>query len=1111
MPDVDWVRKGQWHSNLEELSSTFCCRFSLRNSLIDFSTKLTVGLNAVAAGCYPPRFLTARGIPRQLLMTTLKALGYDRSRRFIRPTGIDQLPAGEFSFALRNAGKACGELESDFGVTRFEGVYVLQEKKHAPSVPVVYVVTTESENAARRIHQFVWNQNQSPFLIIESPSTVRLYQGFQFQQAADGNPFLASAAKSIADILERLAAFKAESIDDGTIWKHWAHAVDPTQRVDEKLLSDLRKLDRRLQDKEGMSRGASHGLIGKYVYLKYLRARDILSDKKLAKWEIPHDNLFTKHATLKAFRRVNEELQEWLNGSVFSLGEDALSEIKPEQLKLVARVFAGDSPMGMTEIQSALFDCYDFAHIPIETLSCVYEQFLHDAKEVDDRPSRGKTLGAYYTPLPLADYVLSEMDRRRPLKPGMTVLDPACGSGAFLVQCYRRLIERQRRTEQRELKASELRDLLTKHIFGIDRDDDACRVAELSLIMTQLDYIEPPDLEHTNFKLPSLRDQNIFQGDFFDTEGPVFDLLSEKRFDWVVGNPPWAEVKGTPAADHEHFTAFQWMHSHKKTHPTNGNQLAEAFLWKAGEHLTEDGACGLVVLAMTWFKKEATVFRQRFFTARRVWCLANFANLAYVLFAGRSERPASVIFFEHAAPAADHVIQTFAPFVAEQLSNRPGQPGKRLNTWNIVVSSAEMREINQEAAASGDSLTWKLAMWGTSRDQRLLAKVAKRFKSFSQVADENGLACSEGPRVRSGNKSYSKELVRCDELVGKKLLNTGPLRGMTNIFEFPSLAIEIIEDEFANLPTGEAATTLKVCRPPLISVDAARRFAVFSDEFLATPAPNLAISGPATATNFLRALSLYLTSAFARYDQFFRAGQWGVDSNRAYVATVRELPTPIMQLEQEEVLRLASLQVALAESSKNIVGCTNSESFFQRRHLQLINEANDVVAKSLKLRPFERWLVEDFVQLHMELNKGKFAPEVARAPTSEERQLYLTALRDCLDGFFAADRGVRHKLEVLMDRESALMAVSLVRSKASVEPVVMAADNPASNDLKTIRDRLRNKHSQWVYFDRNLKVYDPQRGMLYQFKPLQRLHWTRRQAVLDADDIIAETLSEGGV
>jgi hypothetical protein len=221
---------------------------------------------------------------------------------------------------------------------------------------------------------------------------------------------------------------------------------------------------------------------------------------------------------------------------------------------------------------------------------------------------------------------------------------------------------------------------------------------------------------------------------------------------------------------------------------------------------------------------------------------------------------------------------------------------------------------------------------------------------------------------------------------------------------------------------------------------------------------------------------------------------------------------PLVQLSESELQYWGRLQQELAAASPQASSGTQDLTSLRTTLLnELVKTLDESVFRLLRLRKTERWLVEDFVQLHMQLNQGKFTPEVSRAPTTDERLLYLTSLRECLDDFFAADRGLRHKLEVLTDRESALLAVSLVRSKTAVEPVVINADDPASRDLKTIRDRLRTKHSQWVYFDRNLKVYDPQRGVLYQFKPQQRLHWTRRQAVLDADDIIAETLSEGGV
>lgn len=1066
-------------------------------------------------------------------MTLLETLGYSRSATFIRPDQLQQLPANELVFALRLADQKCQTLSAETAAGQFQGAYVLQREANSPATPVIYLVQVASDAAARRVHQFVWNQNQTPFLIVESPSTVRVYPGFSFDRDTD-RP-LCEVAQGAADLLEQLSAFRAESIDDGSLWKEWAHAVDPSQRVDEALLRDLRVLDQRLQHHDGMDRTASHALIGKFVYLKYLRHRGILSNKKLAKWEIDPDHLFTDRATLKAFQKVNEELQDWLNGSVFSLGDGAAVKPTATQLKLVAGVFAGDSPVGMKSLQKSLFSSYDFSDIPIETLSCVYEQFLHDAKE-EDGSSRGKTLGAYYTPLPLADYVLSEMENRRPLQVGMTVLDPACGSGSFLVQCYRRLIERQRRLEGRELKATELRDLLTKHIFGIDRDDDACRVAELSLIMTLLDYIDLPDLEHTNFKLPTLRDQNIVQGDFFDESGAAFNLLSDRRFDWIVGNPPWSEVNKTPASDHEHYTAHQWMQRNKKTHPTSGNQIAEAFLWKAGDHLATDGICGLVVLAMTWFKSEATLFRQRFFTERRVWCLANFANLAYVLFAGRSQRPASVVFFSNQQPGPDHVVLTFAPFVAEQIANRPEEASKQADTWNIVVSRSDVREVDLSSATTGDGLTWKLAMWGTPRDKKLLERLAARFKD-ERIDSLKLLGIAEpheGFQLRNKMNEEKKEqaetlelpggekkkdpLKPCPELEGKKILNIAKLRNTGRIFAFPDSAIESIKAEDCFIRLRGGLSGLEVSKPPHIVIDASRRFAVFSDEFIAIPPRQIGVAGRPESTTHLRALSLLLSSDFCTYHQFFHSPQWGIDASRADLKALLIFPSPLARLTAGELREWAELQRELTSGSLEVrVGASlydeENINAGQANHeaTTLIAELNNRVSKLLGLRKVERWLIQDFVHFNLELNKGKVTPEAIRSPTADECQTYLLALRDCLDGFLSDDRGVRHKLEVLTDRDSALISVALVRSTVSIKTTIINADDPASRSLKTIRDRLRSKHSQWVYFDRGLKIYEPKQGTLYQFKPLQRLHWTRRQAVLDADDIIAETLSEGGV
>ena len=233
--------------------------------------------------------------------------------------------------------------------------------------------------------------------------------------------------------------------------------------------------------------------------------------------------------------------------------------------------------------------------------------------------------------------------------------------------------------------------------------------------------------------------------------------------------------------------------------------------------------------------------------------------------------------------------------------------------------------------------------------------------------------------------------------------------------------------------------------------------------------------------------------------------------NRADLHALLKLPVPLSRLSESELNDWGKLQQQLAALSARQFASVEFGSTVAEETQALVAELNDRVFKLLGLRKAECWLIHDFVHLQMELTKGKVTDAVTRTPSAEERQEYLLALQECLDGFFSSERGLRHKLEVLSDRESAMLSVSLVKSKTSVEPVVIEADDPASRNLKTIRDRLRTQHSQWVYFDRNLKVYDPQQGVLYQFKPLQRLHWTRRQAVLDADDIIAETMAQGGV
>ena len=1050
------------------------------------------------------------------LAKLIEELGYDDSPNFLKGEALASPP--NFAHVFRRAEKHCG----------LAGVYALRQdtsRLDRGLVPVVYVCEAKSEDAARQVHRHVWNQNIVPFLIVRTPQNVRVYSGFGYAETADKSRRAASRILSelvtAHEIGTKLVpSFHAHSIDDGTLWREKGKHVTPDMRVDWRLLGNLERLGQVLRDDMGLDSHVAHALIGKYVYLRYLRDRDILSDQRLRDFKIAEPSVFSRSAQLSALRSLVGQLDDWLNGSVFDV--PWTQGVRAKHVRRVAGAFFGDDPLTG---QLNLFEDFNFSYIPIETLSVVYEQFLHSQ-------GKAKDVGAYYTPIPLVNFILDELDARHPLKKGMRVLDPSCGSGAFLVQCYRRLIEKElvkrrgRRFHPDEY--DDLADLLRDHIFGIDRDEDACQVTELSLTLTLLDYVHPPDLTNTSFKLPVLRGANVFGGpdeDFFNPDSQFHQRMGEDGFDWVVGNPPWTEFSTEKPRPEDHYVAA-WKAEHQNDYPTGGNQVAELFAWKVTEHVNSRGDIGLLLPAMTLFKGESESFRKAFFRDLKVHSAVNFANMAYVLFGDRSRVPASAFFYQLRAddenlPMSRERIVTFAPLVMNQESNRPLRFNRKVNTWSVVVNGSEIREVDITDAITGDALPWKLAMWGSHRDRRLLESVCSRFESLATIASEHGLAIHSGfePR-RSGT------FIR--ELLGKKWIRKNALRGFGRLFAFPHSVFERFPRQLAHARPGRDDVPIVVSRPPHILCDAARRFAVYSDEFIVVRARQPAIAGPRAQSGLLKALSLYLSSDFVQYHQFMMAPQWGVSFNRANLDTLLAVPVPLMTLPGPEVAEWLDLHSRLAEASpkkrsrssrSKPPGTSPAQGRFgfdvdatQDPVAELVDELNDRVYRLLGVRETERMLIEDFVRCRRFAIQGKVSVKAAGKPDPKELEEYAKVLKSELDEFFENDPNLRHKVCVQYDAErsrTGMVEVELLRNHRGPLPVkVEGSDASTSADFVRARRQMCEKRSQWLYFERNLRLYEASRVFL--LKPLQRIHWLRSQALLDADTLIAETLARGG-
>ena len=324
----------------------------------------------------------------------------------------------------------------------------------------------------------------------------------------------------------------------------------------------------------------SHALIGKYVYLHYLRDRGILSPRKLERWQIPSNIVFGRQATRDGLKAIQEKLDVWLNGAVFPIDFGRREAPHDEHVARVAATFGCVTNRLTRTIGSFTLTSrpMTFPIFPIEVLSIIYEQFLHTPKK-EEGESKGRLLGAYYTPIPVVNFMLSELEEHRPLERGMRVFDPACGSGVFLVQAFRRLIEKEYPPSGKRPTPRDLRELLETHFFGIDAEGDACGIAQLGLILTLLDYVLSPRLGDGW----SSRSQNLPFQTFVRTFGVP------TSFETVTGSAPLATRRligssvirpGNNLRDatlqRRTSASFSWMKTEEKRRPVGNRQMARA-------------------------------------------------------------------------------------------------------------------------------------------------------------------------------------------------------------------------------------------------------------------------------------------------------------------------------------------------------------------------------------------------------------------------------------------------------------------------------------------------------------------------------------------------------
>lgn len=332
--------------------------------------------------------------------------------------------------------------------------------------------------------------------------------------------------------------------------------------------------------------GAASLMVDRLIFAKFLIDR-----------QLEDDFLFAYHGSdngVSLIRERFEKLEAIYNGGIFA---------NHEVDKLIWPVAA--AKIVIDEVSAPRFP-FDFSALPVEILGDIYESFIGvRAKrksstkiKLELTETLKKEKGVYYTPRDtVAQMVrlalherISGISYQKLLR--IRIIDPACGSGSFLVACYRSLLASalewwaaqadspaKRRAihdfRGRQVLSVEIKKaILESCIYGIDRDRRALDIASLSLYLILVENDDRAGLLYFGTPLPTMLETNLLAQNSliddpqvdracFSPTGRFKKAIDGGGFDVCIMNPPYVFGEYIP---------LDWQNYLRKEYKTLGRQ-----------------------------------------------------------------------------------------------------------------------------------------------------------------------------------------------------------------------------------------------------------------------------------------------------------------------------------------------------------------------------------------------------------------------------------------------------------------------------------------------------------------------------------------------------------
>lgn len=947
-----------------------------------------------------------------------------------------------------------------------------------------------------------WSNGVAPILVRITPQEFQVYSGLRPPALAgedvDGDKRLVDVFTRTTQVLEAREFLR--SVEAGMVYDRYAEHFDPAQAVDQQLVQNLRAARELMSSGHGAPDLPSiHRVLGRFLFTCYLEARGALVGKDFGRLGVGAEGTFRQILSLPdidsvrlALTRLFHRLGRYFRGNLFDDCASDLNCLRDDDLVTLRKLIMG-TDLGTGQMVLP-FDVYDFSVIPIETISAVYEDFIRAEDSVAQRRR-----GAYYTPPKLVEFTTDLATEGESDLTGKRALDPACGSGVFLVSIFNRMAEAWVRRNERArngTRARALAKILREQICGVDLSLIACQATCFSLYMAMLDFLEPPEIRRLGpERLPNLllngsekRRQNgpqtVIHGDFLS----ALPALDSQSFDLIVGNPPWVargnvEKEGMALWRREHPAA---------AFPTPAGQVACAFMWEAPRYLKPNGRACLLLPAGVLLGDQTDDFQLKWFRQHRVEKVAHLSDLRFFLFPG-ADHPTVAIRFMAGVSPAEHRIDYLTP-KASYASLFDNVVAVEPDDHKTLALAEFLSSASRDEAAT----FWLSYNWASPRDREFLSRLQVLPSLQKLVGEpEDGKRWikavgfqppSPGKKLEDPKPRFWKDGHRF--LPANREFNLILTIGDTDPID-PSIK------ELRRLPDQRVFTS------PLVVFNKGFTKIAFSPFDVLFQDARRSISGPPDDKHLLMFLAAILASPLGAYFVFHLTSKT-IYRGASLLNEIIRMPFPLPQ--DAPCAHASDVIAAVARKFDLICG---DPRFGEFDHEQLIADAKRELTRHVysyfDVTPDEAILIDDTVETlqgSATPTRGSYVPTLA-TPSANDRQRYATTLMNALHAWAGDAGGYLGAKCVLSEKVGvAVLTVSKRRGPARY------SETKASADLDEVLSRLKaispERYGSLVYL-RNLAVLETDR--IHVVKPLTMRFWLRSAALNDADAAASHLLT----